>query len=153
MRQRGSVLEWLWESMQHAERRVIRIMVLASVLLVVMQLSVARDPVQFYMSVAGKVESPPLDYSAPAALNGSGKTMSLTVKASPAAPLRVVQNGKVLGSLDRGVQQVSVQAGKLELDGSSLSAPVRVELNMNNQASSTSIVISPGTVQALTINP
>lgn len=120
--------------LQRVERGVIRTLILASVLLLLAQmgLGLAKDPVDFYISVAQKIESPSLDIapvsSAVSPDNTSQKTWKVTLKASPAAPIRVVQNGRVLGTLTRGELEVPVQAGTLQLDGTNVSQIIRVQV-------------------------
>lgn len=125
MRRRVSVLEWMWNVVQRAEGKIIRVMVLASVVLVLMQLSVIRNPLDFYMAVAAKVEAPPLELPA---LAESHQTWQLTLKATPAAPVRVLQNGKVLGTLNNGQQQFTVESGQIQLDGRGLSQLIQVQV-------------------------
>lgn len=130
MRRRGSLLEWLWNSVQRGERRIIRVMVLASLLLLLMQLSAARDPLDFYMTVASKVEAPPLELPALAKpeLEEAVKTWKLTLKATPAAPIRVVQNGTVIANLAKGEQLISVKSGQFQLDGIGIAQTVKVQV-------------------------
>ena len=130
MRRRRSFLEWMWNTVQWGERRIIRVMVLASVLLVLMQLNAVRDPLQFYMAVAAKVEAPPLELPALASpeLSEVVKTWQITLKAVPAAPIRVLQNGKVIATLAKGEQQIMVQAGQIQLDGTGVSQAIRVQV-------------------------
>lgn len=124
------------------EKQVIRFLVLASVVLVVVQLAFgsARDPVKFYLSVAQKVEIPAMDVSAapsgtisddkqgPAPPVNQIKQYKITLKAIPAAPVKVWQNGHLLGVLTKGEQEFTVQAGQLQLDGSAVSQYVRVQV-------------------------
>ncbi|WP_407311073.1 hypothetical protein [Desulfosporosinus sp. SB140] len=155
MRRRVSLLEWLWNSVQQGERRVIRVMVLASVILVVMQLSVVRDPLQFYMSVATKVESPPLDL--PSLATNKPDTWQLTLKAVPAAQIRVLQNGKIITTLIKGEQRINAQTGQIQLDGTNVSQAIKVQIIMNNEGlmepRQTQIVVLPGTIQTFTVSP
>lgn len=127
---RKSVVEWIWEAVQRGERRIIRVMVLASVILVLMQLSAVRDPLQFYMAVTSRVEAPPLDLPmvADSTLGEAVQTWLVTLKATPAAPIRVLQNGKVIASLAKGQQQIAVQAGQIQLDATGLNQIVRVQI-------------------------
>lgn len=156
MRRRVSLLEWLWNSIQYGERRIIRVMVLASVILVVMQLSVIRDPLQFYMSVAAKVESPPLDLPS-LATTEQAQTWQLTLKAVPSAPIRVLQNGKVIATLNQGEQQILVQTGQLQLDGSSILQTIRVQILKKDgrlvEPQQTQVVVQPGTIQTIRVSP
>ena len=130
MRRRGSLLEWLWNSVQRGERRIIRVMVLASVILVLMQLSAIRDPVQFYMAMAERVEAPPLDLPSLAkpTLVESVNVWNVTLKAIPAAPIRVLQNGKVIATLAKGEQQITVQSGQIQLDGVGIAQRIQVQV-------------------------
>lgn len=127
---RKSVSEWIWETVQQGERRIIRVMVLASILLVLMQLSAVRDPLQFYMAVTSKVEAPPIDLpsSVNSTLDETVKTWSVTLKATPAAPIRVIQNGKVIASLAKGEQQLTVQAGQIQLDATGVTQTIQVQV-------------------------
>ncbi|MDQ7096802.1 hypothetical protein REC12_24725 [Desulfosporosinus sp. PR] len=155
MRRRVGLVEWLWHSVQQGERRVIRVMVLASVILVVMQLSVVRDPLQFYMSVASKVESPPLDL--PSLAVNESAVWQLTLKAVPAAQIRVLQNGNVLATLNKGEQRVLVHSGQIQLDGTNVSQTITVQVIKNDQRLAeprqTQIAVPAGTVQAFTVSP
>ena len=156
---RRSVLEWMWTTVQRGERRIIRVMVLASVLLVLMQLSVVRDPLQFYMTVASKVEAPPIELPSLANLTPAEtvKTWQVTLKATPAAPIRVFQNGKVIASLTKGEQQIAVQAGPLQLDGTGVSQIVRVQVLKKEaqllEPSQNQIVVLQGNIQTITVKP
>ncbi|AFM40789.1 hypothetical protein Desaci_1802 [Desulfosporosinus acidiphilus SJ4] len=157
MRRKVPIGERLWLSVQGGERRVIRIMVLASVLLVVMQFSVVRDPLQFYISVASKVESPPLDLPS-LAPNQSVKLWRLTLKANPAAPIPVLQNGKELATLSKGEQQILAQTGQIQLDGRGLSQIIRVQILKNNEEGliephQTQIIVLPGSIQTFQVSP
>jgi len=115
----------MWNAVQRVEGKIIRIMVLASVILVLMQFSVLRDPLDFYMAMAAKVEAPPLELPA---LAESHQTWQITLKATPAAPIRVLQNGKVLGTLTNGEQQMTVESGQIQLDGRGLSQIIQVQV-------------------------
>ncbi len=153
---RRSVLEWMWTTVQRGERRIIRVMVLASVLLVLMQLSAVRDPLQFYMTVASKVEAPPLDL--PTLTNAETvKTWQVTLKTIPTAPIRVLQNGKVIASLAKGEQQIAVQAGQIQLDGTGVSQIVRVQVLKKDaqllEPRQNQIVVLQGNMQTITVKP
>ena len=153
---RRSVLEWMSTTVQRGERRIIRVMVLASVLLVLMQLSAVRDPLQFYMTVASKVEAPPLDL--PTLTNAETvKTWQVTLKTIPTAPIRVLQNGKVIASLAKGEQQIAVQAGQIQLDGTGVSQIVRVQVLKKDaqllEPRQNQIVVLQGNMQTITVKP
>jgi len=130
VRRRGSLLEWFWNVVQHGERRIIRVLVLASVILLLMQLSAVRDPLDFYMTVAAEVEAPAMELPALAKpeLGESVKTWQITLKATPAAPIRVVQNGTVIATLTKGEQQIGVKSGQIQLDGIGIAQSVKVQV-------------------------
>lgn len=159
MRRRGSLLEWLWNTVQRGERRIIRVMVLASVLLLFMQLSAIRDPLDFYMSVSAKVEAPPLELPglANSELEQSVKTWQITLKATPAAPIRVVQNGTVIANLAKGEQQIAVQSGQIQLDGIGIPQTIRVQVIKKDtqllEPRQNQIMILQGNIQNLIVKP
>ena len=109
------------------ERSLIRSMVLAAVLLVLAQigLGLARDPVDFYIAMSQKVEAPLIEVQ-PATT--AVQTLKITLKAIPSAPIRVLQNGKVLGTLNKGELVIAAQSGTLQLDGTSYPQSVRVQV-------------------------
>lgn len=154
MRRRVSVLEWMWNIVQRGERKLIRVMVLASVILVLMQLSAIRDPLEFYMTVASRVEAPPLELPALAEVP---KTWQLTLKAIPAAPVRVLQNGKVITTLTNGEQQISVETGQIQLDGRGLSQIIQVQVIKKDtqllEPRKNQIIVLQGNIQKLTVSP
>jgi len=159
VRRRGSLLEWLWNTVQQGERRIIRIMVLAAVLLLLMQLSAVRDPLDFYMTVAAKVEAPPLELPALAnpELKESVKTWQVTLKATPAAPIRVVQNGTVIATLAKGEQQIAVKSGQIQLDGMGVAQTVKVQVIKKDaqllEPRQNQITILQGNIQNLIVKP
>ena len=154
MRRRESVLEWVWNTVQRGERRIIRVMILASVILVLMQLSAIRDPLEFYMAVAAKVEAPPLELPVLAEVQ---TTWQLTLKATPAAPVRVLQNGKVMTTLTNGEQQITVEAGQIQLDGRGLPQIVQVQVIKKDsrlvEPRMNQIVVLQGNIKNLTVRP
>jgi hypothetical protein len=154
VRRRESVLEWMWNSVQRGESKIIRVMVLASVILVLMQLSVLRDPLEFYMAVTSKVEAPPLELPA---LAQSHKTWQLTLKATPVAPIRVLQNGKVIAILANGEQQITVESGQIQLDGRGLPQIIQLQVVKKDaqlvEPRKNQIVVIKGNVQNLTVRP
>ncbi|MDR3587911.1 MAG: hypothetical protein P4L59_21760 [Desulfosporosinus sp.] len=159
MRRRENLLEWVWNTVQRGERRIIRVMVLASVLLILMQLSVARDPLQFYMAVASKVEAPPLELPslANSSLVESVKTWQVTLKATPAAPVRVLQNGKLIATLAKGEQQIMIQSGQIQLDGTGLTQTIRVQIIKKDaqllEPRQNQLVLLQGNIQNITVRP
>ena len=157
MRRRENLLEWVWNTVQRGERGIIRVMVLASVLLILMQLSVVRDPLQFYMAVASKVEAPPLELPslANSSLVESVKTWQVTLKATPAAPVRILQNGKLIATLAKGEQQIMVQSGQIQLDGTGLNQTIRVQVVKKDaqllEPRQNQLVLLQGNIQNVTV--
>lgn len=156
---RKSLAEWMWMTVQRGERQLLRVMVLASVLLVLMQLSAVRDPLQFYMAVTSKIEAPPIELPllANSTLGKPVKTWSVTLKAIPAAPIRVLQKGKVLTSLAKGEQQIMVQAGQIQLDARGVTQTIRVQvINRDVQLLEPSLnqtVLLKGNLQVMNVSP
>lgn len=122
---------------QKVENFLIRTVVLATVFLVLAQMGMglAKDPVDFYLSVAQSLEAPSLD-STPVSVTVTPKlirestpqTYQLTLRATPAAPIRVMQKGKVLGTLAKGELEIPVEVGNLQLDGSDVPHLVQVQV-------------------------
>lgn len=112
--------------MRRVEQLVIRVMILASVALAIVQLGQAKNPVDFYLAMAAKVENAPLDL--PAAENGTDQTYTLSVKSVPNAPVNIWQNGVLLADLSQGEKLVKVQAGEIILDGRGAGSSVRVQI-------------------------
>jgi len=119
-----------------------------------MQLSVIRDPLEFYLAVATKVEAPPLELPALAEVP---KTWQLTLKATPAASIRVLQNGKVIATLANGEQQITVESGQIQLDGRGLSQIIQVQVVKKDtqlvEPRKNRIVVIQGNTQNLTVRP
>ncbi|MDR3543783.1 MAG: hypothetical protein P4L69_22945 [Desulfosporosinus sp.] len=159
MRRRENLLEWMWNTVQQGERQIIRGMVLASVLLILMQLSVVRDPLQFYMAVTSKVEAPPLELPSLADLTLSEpvKTWQVTLKATPAAPVRVLQSGKVIATLAKGEQQIMIQSGQIQLDGTGVSQTIRVQVIKKDaqllEPRLNQLVLLEGNIKNVTVRP
>jgi len=119
------------------ERMIIRAVAICAVILVVAQmaLGLARDPVDYYISIAQNLEAPSLESSPVSSTitpnliqENTSATVYITLKAVPAAPVRVLQNGKVLGTLTRGELEIPVQVGTLQLDGTNVPNIVRVQV-------------------------
>lgn len=159
MRRRESLLEWLWNTVQRGERRIIRVMVLASVLLLLMQLSAIRDPLDFYMTVASKVEAPPLELPALAnpKLQETVKIWHITLKATPAAPIRVIQNGTVIATLAKGEQEIAVQPGLIQLDGIGIAQTIKIQVIEKDaqllEPLQNQIIILQGTIENMIVRP
>lgn len=128
---------------QQGERQLIRLIILGSVILVIMQFGLAKDPVQFYLAMAQKTESPYIELNTsqqavtmPASSPASFQTGSsaqtqlyqITLRATPNLPVRVLQNGKELGTLTKGEQVFKVRAGIIQLDATKVKQPVQVQV-------------------------
>ncbi|NMA69377.1 MAG: hypothetical protein GX958_08165 [Desulfitobacterium sp.] len=123
--------------LERIENFLIRTVVLATVFLVLAQMGMglAKDPVNFYLSVAQNIEAPSLD-STPVSVTVTPKlirenppqTYQLVLQGIPAAPVQVVQNDKVLGTLAQGQLEVAVEEGDLYLDGSYVNGLVQVNI-------------------------
>ncbi|MHB8124167.1 MAG: hypothetical protein ACYDEJ_00765 [Desulfitobacteriaceae bacterium] len=159
---------------QKGERQLIRVIILGSVILVIMQFSLVKDPVQFYLAMAQKVESPSLELSTSgqaitqpvspqspvlSSVNSSSQTRiwQITLKATPNSPVRVLQNGKDLGTLAKGEQVIAVQTGIVQLDASKVKQPVRVQVlkrdPLLSQPHLNQIFVCNGTVQDIWVGP
>lgn len=140
-------LEQFLKIFQHFEKKIIRFMVIVCASLVILQLGLSRDPVQFYLAFAQKVESQPLEL----ATLGSGqvqeqssnqnqvssqgqtstqkqKVWTVKLQTQPAAPVKVYQNGKLLGTLSQGEIQLEVPAGNIQLDAREIKQSVKVRV-------------------------
>ncbi|WP_026198915.1 hypothetical protein [Desulfitobacterium hafniense] len=125
------------------EKVIIRAVVLSAVFLVLAQmaLGLAKDPVGYYISVAQNIEAPSLD-STPVSSTVTPnliqetipQTSLITLKAVPAAPVRVIQNGKTLGTLARGELEIPVQTGVIQLDGTNVPTIVRIQVIKKDSA-------------------
>jgi hypothetical protein len=139
MRRRRLNIWWISQFFQQGERQLIRLIVLGSVILVIMQFSLAKEPVQFYLEMAQKIESPYIELNtteqavtAPATSQTGSSVQTqlyqITLKATPNLPVRVLQNGKELGTLTKGEQVLKVQAGIIQLDAAKVKQPVQVQV-------------------------
>src|SRR5690554_2768294 len=115
------------KSFQKTERSSLRSFALATVVLSLppVGLGFSTRSSNFYLSVAQNIEAPSLD-SSPVSVTVTPKlirenppqTYQLVLQGIPAAPVQVVQNDKVLGTLAQGQLEVAVEEGDLYLDGS-----------------------------------
>jgi hypothetical protein len=130
---------WINQFFQQGEQQLIRIIVLGSAVLVIMQFALVRDPVQFYLAMSQETESPYIDLdtsqqtatlpaSSPTGSSAQTQLYQITLKATPNLPVRVLQNGKELGSFTKGEQVFKVQAGIIQLDASKVKQPVQVQV-------------------------
>lgn len=152
MRRREFDLEVVWKAMQRLERRIIRVLVLASVLLVLVQFALFTNPLDFYFKMTAKIEESPLEIPV---LAEPRQSWQLTLRATPAAPVRILQNGIVLGTLANGEKQITVEAGQIQLDGRGLSQPIQVQVIDQDsgllEPRANQIIVIQGNVQTLQI--
>jgi hypothetical protein len=91
------------------------------------------------------------------ALTEALKTWQLTLKATPAAPIRVLQNGKVMATLVNGEQQMTVESGQIQLDGRGLSQIIKVQVVKKDfqlvEPRQNQVVVIQGNIQNLTVRP
>ncbi|MDD2234018.1 MAG: hypothetical protein PHZ11_04635 [Desulfitobacteriaceae bacterium] len=124
---------------QQGERQLIRLIVLGSVILVIVQFGLAREPVQFYLQMAREIESPYLELNlteqtvtAPASSQTDSTAQTrlykITLKATPNSPVRVFQNDQELGILTKGELGLAVQAGIIRLDAGKVKQPIQVQV-------------------------
>jgi hypothetical protein len=123
--------------MEKLEKSLLRTMVLCAVVLAVFQLKSLTDPVDFYLNIMGKLDSPAFKYEEYITGGQSGpgetKTISLYLQSEPHSPVLVQQNDKTLGTIGKGLR-VEVEPGTVYLDASHLSYPVTVEIILNEQS-------------------
>lgn len=132
---RRSFLERVWVSVQRSERLIIRVLIFCSVALVLGQFARAGDPVEFYLALSEQVEAPALELESDSQLTPASSApaeqeqiWNLTLQATPAASVLVVQNGRVCADLAEGVVSIKAAAGTVYLDGRGVSESVRVQI-------------------------
>lgn len=142
--------------LHRSERLLIRVMILASVALVIAQMGLAKDPVTFYLAMAEKVEYPALDMPA-AKVDVQKDTYQIVLKAAPSAAVKVWQNGKQIGDLKKGEQTLSVQKGQILLDGRGITSAVRVQVIQKDSALQeprlNQTFMVQGNIQTVSISP
>ncbi len=159
--------------LQQGERQLIRVIILGSVILVIMQLSLAKDPVQFYLAMSEKVESPSIELNntgrnitlpasqtpvtSTSVSSNSARVWQITLKATSNLPVRVLQNGKVLGNLAKGEQVFSVQTGIVQFDATNIKNPVQVQIlkrdRLLSQPPQNQISFTNGKIQEIWVGP
>lgn len=139
---------------RRTEQILIRMMILASVALAIVQLGLAKDPVDFYLAMAAKVENPPLDI--PAMGNEASQTYTLALKAVPNAAVKVWQNGVQLTDLSEGEKLIKVRAGEIILDGRGIGQSIRVQIlprDANLKEPHSSVLSLNGNTQNVKVGP
>lgn len=141
------------------EKVLLRVLMLLVLVLAITQMSLARNPLDFYLAMAAKVENTPLDVPTVALTEKpvAAQGYWLSLKAVPDAAVKVWQDGKLVGDLSRGVSELQVSQGQVLLDGRGISGTVRVQVIQKDKRlrepalNQTSVI--QGNVQALTISP
>lgn len=118
------------------EKNLIRGMVICTVILVVFQIFTFTDPVEFYLKIAGDIDSPAFKYDEYVDQNvlkdEQGKTISLNFQVEPESAVVVKQNDKTIGVLSNDIN-LDVQAGTVYLDATHIPYPVAVDITINNK--------------------
>lgn len=120
------------------EKTLLRAMILCAVLLAVFQLKSVTDPVDFYLKVAGDIDTPAFKYEQyvddqQITSGRNSRTISLYFQAEPESSVMVKQNEKTLGIIGKGVT-LEVQAGTVYLDATHLVYPVSVQIILNEKS-------------------
>lgn len=141
------------------EKMLIRALILASLVLVIAQMGLARNPLDFYLTMAAKVENTPLDVAASALTEQPADEQGymLVLKAVPQAAVRVWQNGQLVGDLSQGTFEAQVLKGQILLDGRTISKTVRVQVVQKDKRLQephlNQTYVIQGNVQALQVSP
>lgn len=157
--------EYLLRLIHHSEKKIIRMMVFACLALTVTQCWRARDPLQFYLAFAQKIEETAMDVrsqpvpamSAEQAARPLPESWAVVLKAQPAAAVKVSQNGELLGTLSQGELTLKVQAGKIQLDGREIRELIRVQVVRTaaplSQPQVNQVYLLQGNVQEIPVTP
>jgi len=135
-RYRSSMLEKI-------ERTVIRLVIACTVLLALFQLRLITDPVDFYLKIAGDIDTPAFKYSQYV----EDKKITLYFSTNPVSPVLVKQNGQTLGVIGQGLE-IKVEQGQVELDASEINYPVTVDIIYNEKMQSLNL---HGDVKSFTV--
>lgn len=111
---------------QRFERKLIRIMVVLTVLLGLFQFKTFTDPVTFYLKLSGELDTPAFKY------DDQTGTIMLTFQVSPEADIVLRQNNEDIGII-KDNKTALVQPGTVFLDATGVSYPVTVDIVLNSQ--------------------
>jgi hypothetical protein len=119
------------------KKTLLRVMALCAVLLAVFQYRVIIDPVDFYLKVAGDLDSPAFKYEQyldeKQIKSGQNTgTISLYFNAEPESAVMVKQNEEVIGVIGAGTS-IEVEPGTIYLDATHLTHPVTVQIILNEK--------------------
>lgn len=123
--------------LQRLEGRIIRVMVLGVVLLAVFQMKSVMDPVDFYLKFSGDIDAPAFKYQyyideAFKEENKSIESVKLIFVTIPEnSPVKVWQNDKLVGIINKDTESFQIQPGSVSLDATEISYPVTVEIILN----------------------
>lgn len=127
--------------LNRAEKVLLRVMVLGAVLLALYQFRVIVDPVDFYLKIAGDIDSPAFRYEDYINSENEGSTyrsstadkyFTLDFQVKPQSPVLVKQNEQILGIIGNGLS-VQVEPGTVYLDATSIDFPVTVFIGFNGE--------------------
>jgi len=122
--------------LNRAEKILIRAMVLGAVLLTLFQFRAIVDPVDFYLKIAGDIDSPAFRYEdyVNSEFQGSAvnKHFTLDFQAKPQSPVLVKQNDQILGIIGNGLS-LEVEPGTVYLDATNINYPVTVYIKFNGE--------------------
>lgn len=116
----------VWGFFTRLEGWIIRGLILGTLLLVIVQYGMSKDPVEFYLAMAGKVESPAIEVNG--YLKDDEPVYTVRLKAVPAAPVNIVQNGQIIASLGKGEVNIPLSADAFILDGRGVSQAVSIQI-------------------------
>jgi hypothetical protein len=111
------------------EKTIIRAIIACAVLLTLSQLTSLTNPVDFYLKIAGDIDTPAFKYSQYA---DDTNKISLYFSTRPESPVLVKQNGETLGVIGKG-KEIKVKRGAVDLDASDIAYPVTVDIIYNEK--------------------
>jgi len=118
------------------ERKLIRVMVICTVLLSIFQITTVTDPVDFYLKIAGDIDSPAFKYDQYVNDNPSigqqEKTIRLCFSVHPESAVFVLQNEKNIGTIEKDTE-LDVAPGTVVLDARHIPYPVVVDVVLNEK--------------------
>lgn len=123
-----------FSSLNSFERTIIRAMIFCTLLLAVFQLKSVKDPVDFYLAVAGDIDYPAFKYDY-YENNGAAKSnekITLSFKVTPISEIKVKQNNIIIGTIGSNTS-LEVEPGMVSLDATQIPYPVSVDIILNEK--------------------
>lgn len=119
------------------ENLLIKGMIICTVFLALFQMQSITNPVDFYLKIAGDIDTPAFNYDEYANegtmdTGQNAKVIKIYFQAEPVSSVLVVQNGKTLGEVGSGIS-LYVQPGTVDLDATHLAYPVKVRMILNQK--------------------